>query len=244
MVRRSVAFAAAVLLLSACASSSDGTLSGSTTPSDDAGVPSNGTVGDAGRADAGSALVDGGRADAGSAPVDGGRADASSPPVDGGPADASSPPVDAGRTDAGSAPVDAGPTCNALTFGQPESIFIVVPSSQFTTLTGGTIVAGTYDLVAVETSSSASSAYTLRATWKFAANTIDSIDQLKTSALGPLVNRSASIAVSGGTITRSYTCGSSDATPATLNYDSKVVGGFQTIRIQSGMLRLTLEKRP
>ena len=219
MVRRSVAFAAAVLVLSACASSSDGALNESTTPSDDAGVPSNGTGGDAG-------------------------ADASSPPVDSGRADASSPPVDAGRTDAGSAQVDAGPTCNALTFGQPESIFIVVPSSQFTTLTGGTIVAGTYDLVAVETSSSASSAYTLRATWKFAANTIDSIDQLKTSALGPLVNRSASIAVSGGTITRSYTCGSSDATPAALNYDSKVVGGFQTIRIQSGTLRLTLEKRP
>ncbi len=231
MVRRSVAFAAAVLVLSACASSSDGALNESTTPSDDAGVPSNGTGGDAG-------------ADASSPPVDSGRADASSPPVDSGRADASSPPVDAGRTDAGSAQVDAGPTCNALTFGQPESIFIVVPSSQFTTLTGGTIVAGTYDLVAVETSSSASSAYTLRATWKFAANTIDSIDQLKTSALGPLVNRSASIAVSGGTITRSYTCGSSDATPAALNYDSKVVGGFQTIRIQSGTLRLTLEKRP
>ncbi len=219
MVRRSVAFAAAVLVLSACASSSDGALNESTTPSDDAGVPSNGTGGDAG-------------------------ADASQPPVDGGRADASSPPVDAGRTDAGSAQVDAGPTCNALTFGQPESIFIVVPSSQFTTLTGGTIVDGTYDLVAVETSSSASSAYTLRATWKFAGNSIDSIDQLKTSALGPLVNRSASIAVSGGTITRSYTCGSSDATPAALNYDSKVVGGFQTIRIQSGTLRLTLEKRP
>ncbi len=231
MVRRSVAFAAAVLVLSACASSSDGALNESTTPSDDAGVPSNGTGGDAG-------------ADASSPQVDGGRADASQPPVDGGRADASSPPVDAGRTDAGSAQVDAGPTCNALTFGQPESIFIVVPSSQFTTLTGGTIVDGTYDLVAVETSSSASSAYTMRATWKFAGNSIDSIDQLKTSALGPLVNRSASIAVSGGTITRSYTCGSSDATPAALNYDSKVVGGFQTIRIQSGTLRLTLEKRP
>ena len=243
MVRRSVAFAAAVLVLSACASSSDGALNESTTPSDDAGVPSNGTGGDAG-ADASQPPVDGGRADASQPPVDSGRADASQPPVDGGRADASSPPVDAGRTDAGSAQVDAGPTCNALTFGQPESIFIVVPSSQFTTLTGGTIVDGTYDLVAVETSSSASSAYTMRATWKFAGNSIDSIDQLKTSALGPLVNRSASIAVSGGTITRSYTCGSSDATPAALNYDSKVVGGFQTIRIQSGTLRLTLEKRP
>ena len=84
----------------------------------------------------------------------------------------------------------------------------------------------------------------MRATWRFAGSTLDQLDQLTTSAAGPVVNRSGTISKSGANLTRSYTCGSTDSTPSTMTYDSKMVGGFQTVRVQSGTLRLTLEKRP
>jgi hypothetical protein len=231
MMRSSVAMSFLVLSLAACSSSSNDDTGAAGDTSVDAGAPSNGA-----KTDAGAPVIDAGST----------TTDAGAPITDAGSAatDAGSPTTDAGRTDAGSSAGDAGASCHAVSFGQAESIFIVVPSSQFTALTGGTIVEGTYDLVGVETSSNASSSWTQRSTWKFAGNTIQSVDQLKTSSLGPVVNRTASYTVSGGRLTRSYTCGSSDATPSTFDYDSKVVSGFQTIRIQSGTLRFTFEKRP
>ncbi len=220
-----------VLSLAACSSSSNDDTGAAGDTSVDAGAPSNGA-----KTDAGAPVIDAGST----------TTDAGAPITDAGSAatDAGSPTTDAGRTDAGSSAGDAGASCHAVSFGQAESIFIVVPSSQFTALTGGTIVEGTYDLVGVETSSNASSSWTQRSTWKFAGNTIQSVDQLKTSSLGPVVTRTASYTVSGGRLTRTYTCGSSDATPSTFDYDSKVVSGFQTIRVQSGTLRFTFEKRP
>ncbi len=221
-----VAFVSALFLGSAaCGSSAESALEGPVTP-----------------VDAGGSIADGG------APL----ADASTPASDAAApvSDAATPVADASAPDAtaprdsGTPAADAGAACHALAFGQPESIFIVVPASQFGSLTGGTIVDGTYDLVAVETSASASSSYTLRSTWRFAGNAIQMLDQLKTTALGPVTNRSGTIAVSGSTISRTYTCGSADATVASLNYDAKVVGGLQTIRVMSGTLRLTFEKRP
>jgi hypothetical protein len=252
MMRSSVAMSFLVLSLAACSSSSNDDTGAAGDTSVDAGAPSNGAKTDAGAPviDAGSTTTDAGApiTDAGSAATDAGSTttDAGAPITDAGSAatDAGSPTTDAGRTDAGSSAGDAGASCHAVSFGQAESIFIVVPSSQFTALTGGTIVEGTYDLVGVETSSNASSSWTQRSTWKFAGNTIQSVDQLKTSSLGPVVTRTASYTVSGGRLTRTYTCGSSDATPSTFDYDSKVVSGFQTIRVQSGTLRFTFEKRP
>jgi len=251
MMRSSVAMSFLVLSLAACSSNSNDDTGAAGDTSVDAGAPSNGAKTDAGApvTDAGSTTTDAGApvtdagsttTDAGSPTTDAGRSDAGSTPA----TDAGSTATDAGRTDAGSSAGDAGASCHAVSFGQPESIFIVVPSSQFTALAGGTIVEGTYDLVGVETSSNASSSWTQRSTWKFAGNTIQSVDQLKTSSLGPVVTRTASYTVSGGRLTRTYTCGSSDATPSTFDYDSKVVSGFQTIRIQSGTLRFTFEKRP
>jgi hypothetical protein len=240
MLHRFAVVSAFVLVTAACSSSSEGTLEGPVAPVD-AGAP---------KGDATSPTADAWAppSDASTPAVDTGapRTDASSPTADAAsPVDAAAP-RDSGTTpvDAGSSPVDAGPACHALAFGQPESIFIVVPASQFGTLSGGAIVDGTYDLVAVETSSSTSSSYTLRSTWRFAGTTIQMLDQLKTTALGPVANRSGTIAVSGNTISRTYTCGSTDATVATLNYDSKLVGGIQTIRVMSGTLRFTFEKRP
>jgi hypothetical protein len=231
MMRSSVAMSFLVLSLAACSSSSNDDTGAAGDTSVDAGAPSNGA-----KTDAGAPVIDAGST----------TTDAGAPITDAGSAatDAGSPTTDAGRTDAGSSAGDAGASCHAVSFGQAESIFIVVPSSQFTALTGGTIVEGTYDLVGVETSSNASSSWTQRSTWKFAGNTIQSVDQLKTSSLGPVVTRTASYTVSGGRLTRTYTCGSSDATPSTFDYDSKVVSGFQTIRVQSGTLRFTFEKRP
>jgi hypothetical protein len=211
-----------VSFLAACASSEGGSALESSAPAADAAVVTT----DAGRSDAGAAPLDAGAAtpDAGAAPLDAGAAT-----------------PDAGRLDGGA--TDAGPACHALTFGQPESIFIVVPSSQLGALTGGAIVDGIYDLVAVETSTSSQSSYGLRSTWRFAGSTIEQIDQLRTTGLGAVTVRTGSINVSGSTISRTYTCGSSDATVASLNYDSKVVSGKQTIRVMSGTLRFTYEKR-
>jgi hypothetical protein len=239
MLRSLVAASFVATLLVACGSSESSSPE-SPVPSADGGggaKDSGALVADASSpsVDAGSAAADAGTpsADAGSA-----AADAGTPSADAG---ASS--VDAGRADAGSASTDAGPACHALAFGQPESIFIVVPSSQMGALTGGTIVDGTYDLVAVETSTASLSSYGLRSTWRFAGNTVEQIDQLRSSSLGPVTVRTGSISVSGATISRTYTCGSTDATVASLNYDSKVVGGIQTIRVMSGGLRFTYEKR-
>ena len=227
MGRFSVAIAAFFLMAAGCGSSS------TTAVDTDADVIDSGTfvAADSGfgtDADPTPTLdggrPDGGRPDGGTTPFDGGR-------PDGGPA------ADAGGT-------DAGVTCHSLSFGQPSSLFFVVPASQFGTLTGGTIVDGLYDLVGVETSTSASASFTMRATWRFSGSTLDQLDQLTTSAAGPIVNRSGTISKSGANLTRSYTCGSTDSTPSTMTYDSKMVGGFQTVRVQSGTLRLTLEKRP
>jgi hypothetical protein len=247
MAHRFALLSAFLLCTAACGSSSEGTTEGPVVPVDAGGA----------KTDAASPVLDAStpETDAGSTVVDASMpaADASTPPIDAStPRDSGAPTVDAGTprdsgspvVDAGSSPVDAGPACHTLSFGQPESIFIGVPASQLGTLTGGTIVDGTYDLVAVETSSSASSSFTLRSTWRFSGNTIQMLDQLKTTSLGPVTNRSGSIAVSGATISRTFTCGSSDVSVATLNYDSKIVGGIQTIRVMSGTLRLTFEKRP
>ena len=241
MLHRFAIVSALLLGSAACGSSSEGSLEGPVTPVDGGSIKTDSA---APVADSATPTMDASTptVDAGNPAVDASTPrDSGTTPV----ADASTP-RDSGTTpvDAGSSPVDAGPACHALTFGQPESIFIVVPSSQLGTLTGGAIVDGTYDLFSVETSSSSSSSYTLRSTWRFAGNTIQMLDQLKTTALGPVTNRSGTIAVSGSTISRTYTCGSSDATVATLNYDSKVVGGIQTIRVMSGTLRFTFEKRP
>jgi hypothetical protein len=241
------AFVSALVLLTACGSSSEGTVEGPVDPVDAGGAKSDAT---SPALDAAAPALDASSpaADAATPVADAGapRNDASTPAADAGLSVDAATPRDSGVTpvDAGSTPVDAGPACHTLAFGQPESIFIVVPASQLGTLTGGTIVDGTYDLVAVETSSSSSSSYTLRSTWRFAGNTIQMLDQLKTTALGPVTNRSGSLSVTGSTISRTFTCGSADSSVATLNYDSKVVGGFQTIRVMSGTLRLTFEKRP
>jgi hypothetical protein len=230
MLRALVAASFVATLLVACGSSESSSPE-SPVPSADGGAKDSGAV----VADASSPSVDAGSA----------AADAGTPGADAGGSttDAGASSADAGRADAGSTSTDAGPACHALTFGQPESIFIVVPSSQMGTLTGGTIVDGTYDLVAVETSTASLSSYGLRSTWRFAGNTVEQIDQLRSSSLGPVTVRTGSISVSGATISRTYTCGSTDATVASLNYDSKVVGGIQTIRVMSGGLRFTYEKR-
>jgi hypothetical protein len=238
MVRTFVAASLFASLLAACGSS-EGSSIESTVPSADAGAAR-----DSG-ASASDASIPG--ADAGSTAFD---AAASAPDSGTATADAATSASDAGRSDAGSvaadagsSPADAGAACHALAFGQPESIFIVVPASQMGALTGGAIVDGTYDLVAVETSSSSQSSFGLRSTWRFAGTTIEQIDQLRTSGLGAVTVRTGAISVSGATMSRTYTCGSSDATVASLNYDSKVVSGKQTIRVMSGTLRFTYEKR-
>jgi len=240
MAHRFALLSAFLLCTVACGSSSEGTTEGPVVPVDAGGA----------KTDAASPVVDASTpaTDAGSTVVDASTpaADASTPRDSGAPMVDAGTPRDSGSpvVDAGSSSVDAGPACHTLSFGQPESIFIVVPASQLGTLTGGTIVDGTYDLVSVETSSSASSSFTLRSTWRFSGNTIQMLDQLKTTSLGPVTNRSGSISVSGATISRTYTCGTSDVSVATLNYDSKVVSGIQTIRVMSGTLRFTFEKRP
>jgi len=235
MLRSFAASAVLASFLVACGSSDEATLAGGT-------------------ADAGASTLDAAALDSGASVPDGAApsVDAAAPTVDAGATgvDASVPAADAGRADAGTTSVDAGrvdagPACHALSFGQPESIFIVISAAQAGTLTGGTLVDGTYDLVAVETTSTSLATSTLRATWRFAGNTLEQIDQLSTSptSTGPIVSRTASIAVSGNTITRTFTCGSSDVTPSTFTYDSKLVGGIQTVRVMSGALRFTFEKR-
>jgi hypothetical protein len=158
-------------------------------------------------------------------------------------ADASVAPVDAGSTATDAASRDAGPACHALAFGRPEVPFIEVPASELGVLNGGAIVDGTYDLVAVETSTSLQNPYALRSTWRFAGNTLEQVEQLRSSSLAPVAVRSGSFSVSGNTFTRVYTCGSTDATPSRTQYDSRVVSGVQTIRLMSGASRLTYEKR-
>ena len=213
---------------------------------------------DARVADSGAPVTDSGGSDAAdtaTVPVDSGA-------IDGAPADSSvadsatgdssvadsatgdSSVADSATGDTGGAG-DAAASCNDLAFGKPASIYISVPASSLGALTGGSIVDGTYDLVAVETSSTTIPAsYTMRATWRFAGGTLDQLDQLQTSSLGPLTHRSGSISVAGATLTRTYACGSTDTAPAGLNFDASLVSGVQTVRIQSGALRLTFEKRP
>lgn len=216
MIRlRAFALPIVVSLVAACSSSGDGAIES---------APSN--------VDAGGARADAAVFDAGAAVLDAG-----STAPDASVTDAGAPAVDAGVR-------DAGPSCNTLAFGQPECIYIQIPTSQMLPLTGGAIVDGTYDLVAVETTASISASYTVRSTWRFEGTTLQQVDQLRTTALGPLTVRTGSIAVSGSTITRTYTCGSSDPAPATLTYDSALVRGVQTVRVQSGTGRFTFEKRP
>ena len=240
MLRSLVAASLFASLLAACGSSESSSVE-SSVPTADAGVArdSGATAADATApttTDAGAPATD-----AGPANVDAGSpaADAGSPA-----ADAGSPAADAGApsADAGTISADAGPTCHGLTVGG-ASIFIVVPSAQLATLTGGTIVDGTYDLVSVETATASQASWMLYSTWRFSGNTLEQVDQLKTTSLGPVTVRTATFSVSGATISRTYTCGSSDATVASLNYDSKLVSGKQTIRVMSGGLRLTYEKR-
>lgn len=234
MIRRLAPVLCALSLIAGCSSSSLGNplVSDTGTAATDAS--------DTGAVDSGA--MDSGSADSGAA--DSGTTDSAA--TDSGPADSGA--IDSAVADsvsADSSPSETGSTCNALTFGAAASIYISVPASSLGTLTGGAIVDGTYDLVAVETSSTTiPSSYTMRSTWRFAGSTLDQLDQLKTTTLGPLTYRTGSIGVASTTITRTYTCGSTDATPAALNYDSKLVSGVQTIRIQSGALRLTFEKRP
>jgi hypothetical protein len=233
--------AAFVTLLAACASSEGGSALESSAPSADAGAARDASsTPDAGAtaSDAGATASDAGATASDASASDAGRADGGVAPVDAGVT-----PVDAGRSDAGATPGDAGAACHALAFGQPEVIFIVVPSAQMGALAGGAIVDGIYDLVAVETSTASQASWGLRSTWRFAGNTIEQIDQLRTASLGAVTVRTGAISVSGATISRTYTCGSSDATVASLNYDSKVVSGKQTIRVMSGGLRFTFEKR-
>lgn len=231
----------ALSLVAGCSSSSAGDpiVADTGTPSTDTGS-SNADASDTGAADTGtldSSVADSGTPDsaaADSGATDSGQADS---------AVADSAVADSASGD--SATGDAGPTCNALTFGAAAAIYISVPASSLGTLTGGAIVDGIYDLVAVETSSTTIPAsYTMRSTWRFAGTTLEQLDQLKTTTLGPLTNRTGSISVAGATLTRTYTCGSTDSTPSALNFDSKLVSGAQTVRIQSGALRLTFEKRP
>jgi hypothetical protein len=228
----------AVLSLVAGCSSSEANAVDSGAPITDSGSPADGSSG----ADADAAATD-----TGTTPIDSGTID-SSPPVDSAVDSGADSGTDSGAdsalVDSGSLPGDTGASCNDLAFGQPASIYITVSASSLGTLTGGAIVDGVYDLVAVETSSTLPASYTMQATWRFTGGTLDQLDQLKTTTLGPLVHRTGSIAVAGATLTRTYTCGSTDSTPAALNYDSKLVSGAQTVRVQSGALRLTFEKRP
>jgi hypothetical protein len=239
MIRRfaaSLCVLCALSLVAGCSSSSlgDPLVADTGTPVADTGA-ANADANDTGVIDTGAA--DSGSGDSGA--TDSGATDSGA--TDSGALDSAV----ADSASADSATGEAGATCNALTFGAAASIYISVPASSLGTLTGGAIVDGTYDLVAVETSSTTiPSSYTMQSSWRFAGTTLDQLDQLKTSTLGPLTHRTGSIAVAGATITRTYTCGSTDSTPAALNYDSKLVSGVQTIRIQSGALRLTFEKRP
>jgi hypothetical protein len=194
----------------------------------DAGSIDSSTGPDSGAADASAPTLDASAFDA--VAIDAGAFDANA--SDGSMVDASSP-LDAATADA--ARGDAGPTCHTLAFGRAEVPFTRVTAAELPALTGGALEDGTYDLAKVETTENVPSSFRLRGTWRFAGNVVEQVDQVQANALGPLTLRTGSITVSGPTLSRRYTCGSSDA---------RVVNGVSTFRVMSGGTRLTFEKRP
>ena len=150
-------------------------------------------------------------------------------------------------SEAGSEP-DAANACNTLSFGGSDVPFTVDAAFPPTSLAGGTIVDGTYDLVKVETGSTGFMGFTERSTYRFAGNVFEQINATSTPTTGVGVVYGASSTFvatminNTGSFRTTNVCGTMGA-GGTLSYDSSVVNGVQQFRFTGGLL-MTFNKRP
>lgn len=142
-------------------------------------------------------------------------------------------------TEAGTDAGGTGTGCHAVTFGAPPATFTNVAT--LPTMTGGTIVPGIYDAVAVETTGTATGTY--RATWSFAVcGIIESIEQLTLSGSPPTPTpRTLTWTASGSTLTRTRICGGTETFTNTYRARTDATGTFLDVR--SDTVMFTFKKR-
>lgn len=152
--------------------------------------------------------------------------------------------TDAGSDDAGIGTRDAGPdACHALDFGADE-----VPLRRVDTLptmTGGTIPDGVYDAVDYQTTGGAMGAY--RGTWSIRSTgagvgTMDVIQQLTLTGVGPIVPRTLSWTASGTALARTEICPNEGAA-TNFTYSVVTEGGVTRLLARSTTVLFVLERR-
>jgi len=152
--------------------------------------------------------------------------------------------ADAGGDDAGLGTRDAGSdTCHSLDFGADEVALRRVDS--LPTMTGGTIPDGIYDAVDYQTTGGATGAY--RGTWSIRSTgagvgTMDVIQQLTLTGVGPIVPRTLSWTASGTALARTETCPNEGAM-TNFTYSVVTEGGVTRLLARSASVLFVLERR-
>ncbi len=134
---------------------------------------------------------------------------------------------------------DTAAACHGFGFGAPPATITKVAS--LPTMTGGTVVAGVYDAVSVQTTGTTMGTY--RATWRFVADMkLEAIEQLTLSAAPPTpVPRILTWSTSGTTLNRTQICGGT----ATFSnqYTVRTESGATYLDVRQDTVLFTFRKR-